>query len=247
MANLKLQITNTKQIPNHKFKTIPKHIAIIMDGNGRWAKNRKLPRAEGHRRGSISLKETLKACMELGVKYLSVYAFSTENWNRPREEVSFLMQLLSSTINKEINELHKNRIRVRFLGRIKMLPKKLQENITSAEERTKDNTAFNLNIMLSYGGRAEIVDALKLIVSKGEDPGNIDEDLVSNSLYTAGMPDPELLIRTASEMRVSNFMLWQIAYTELWVTDVLWPDFRKNHLLKAIESYNNRTRKFGGV
>jgi undecaprenyl diphosphate synthase len=228
-------------------KEIPKHIAIIMDGNGRWAQKRKLPRIEGHRRGAISLREAVKACIELGVKYLTVYAFSTENWKRPKEEINFLMRLLSSTIKKEVNELDKNKIRVRFLGRTSMLPEKLQEKIRSAEERTKNNGRLNLNIMLSYGGRAELTDAVKSIVKNNIKSDTIDEDLISGSLYTAGMPDPDLLIRTAGEMRVSNFMIWQIAYSEIWVTDVLWPDFRKKHLLEAINDYSGRIRKFGGL
>ncbi len=225
----------------------PKHIAIIMDGNGRWARKRGLPRIEGHRRGAASLKEAVKTCVELGIKYLTVYAFSTENWKRPKEEVGFLMNLLSSTIGREISDLNKNGIKVRFLGRIPMLPEKLRKKIMSAEKKTMDNDRLNLNIMLSYGGRAEIVDGVKSIVKRNLKSDRIDEDLVSRSLYTAGMPDPDLLIRTAGEMRVSNFMLWQIAYAEIWVTDVLWPDFRKSHLLEAINDYGGRTRKFGGA
>ena len=226
---------------------IPSHIAIIMDGNGRWAQKRKLPRIEGHRRGAISLREAVKACIELGVKYLTVYAFSTENWKRPKEEINFLMRLLSSTIEKEVDELDKNKIKVRFMGRLSMLPEKLQEKIGSAEERTKNNSKLNLNIMLSYGGRAELTDALKSIVKNNAKSDTIDEKLISDHLYTAGMPDPDLLIRTAGELRVSNFMIWQIAYSEIWVTDVLWPDFRKKHLLEAIEDYSGRIRKFGGL
>jgi undecaprenyl diphosphate synthase len=218
-----------------------------MDGNGRWAQKRKLPRIEGHRRGAISLREAVKACIELGVKYLTVYAFSTENWKRPKEEINFLMRLLSSTIEKEVDELDKNKIKVRFMGRLSMLPEKLQEKIGSAEERTKNNSKLNLNIMLSYGGRAELTDALKSIVKNNAKSDTIDEKLISDHLYTAGMPDPDLLIRTAGELRVSNFMIWQIAYSEIWVTDVLWPDFRKKHLLEAIEDYSGRIRKFGGL
>jgi len=226
---------------------IPKHIAIIMDGNGRWAKKRRLPRIEGHRRGAISLREAVKACIELGVKHLTVYAFSTENWKRPKEEVGFLMNLLSSTIDREIDELNKNKIKVRFLGRISMLPEKLRNKIRSAEYKTKGNSSLSLNIMLSYGGRAELTDAVKSIVKNNIKGDRIDEDLISRSLYTAGIPDPDLLIRTAGEMRVSNFMLWQIAYSEIWVTDVLWPDFRKKHLVEAISDYSGRIRKFGGL
>jgi undecaprenyl diphosphate synthase len=226
---------------------IPNHIAIIMDGNGRWAQLRSLPRIEGHRRGAASLKETVKACAELGVKYLTVYAFSTENWKRPKEEVNFLMSLLSSAIDREIGELNKNKVRTRFLGRISMLPERLQKKIRSAEKKTEKNNKLNLNIMLSYGGRAEIIDAVKSMVKNHIKSDRINEESISRSLYTGGMPDPDLLIRTAGEMRVSNFMLWQIAYSEIWVTDVLWPDFRKKHLLEAIEDYSGRIRKFGGL
>lgn len=225
----------------------PNHIAIIMDGNGRWAQRRGLMRVEGHRRGAVSLKEAIKSCLELGIKYLTVYAFSTENWKRPKEEVGFLMNLLSSTIDREIDELNKNKIRLRFFGRLNMLPQKLRDKIKSAESGTRENQMLNLNIMLSYGGRAEIVDAIKSIVKNHDKSDKINEELVSRSLYTAGLPDPDLLIRTAGEMRISNFMLWQLAYTELWVTKVLWPDFRKKHLLEAVRDYNKRTRKFGGL
>lgn len=226
---------------------IPKHIAIIMDGNGRWAKQRGLPRIEGHRRGASSLKEAVKTCAEIGVKYLTVYAFSTENWRRPKEEVGFLMGLLSATIEREIDHLHKNRVRLRFLGRLNMLPQNLQQKIRKAEAKTSNNTALNLNIMLSYGGRAELIDALRSIMKSNIKIEKIDEKLISKHLYTAGMPDPDLLIRTAGEMRVSNFMLWQIAYTELWVTEILWPDFKKDHLLAAIAGYNKRIRKYGSL
>jgi undecaprenyl diphosphate synthase len=227
--------------------TVPRHIAIIMDGNGRWAKKRGMPRIEGHRRGAASLKEAVRTCMELGVQYLTVYAFSTENWKRPKEEVSFLMKLLTSTIAKEMGELAKNNVKLRFLGRISMLPEDLRKKIHAAEKRTQDNTALNLNIMLSYGGRAEIVDAVKTIVNKNGKGDTINEELISQHLYTSGMPDPDLLIRTAGEMRISNFMLWQLAYSEIWVTDVFWPDFRKKHLIEAVEDYGKRTRRFGGL
>jgi len=228
-------------------KNIPRHIAIIMDGNGRWAQKRGLPRIEGHRRGAISLKETVKACAKLGVKYLTVYAFSTENWKRPKSEVEFLMAILSQTIDKEIGELVKNKVRIRFLGRINMLPQKLQKKIKQAEKTTQRKSRLNLNICLSYGGRAEIIDAVKILVKKGLDSGKITEKLLARYLYTAGMPDPDLLIRTASEFRVSNFLLWQIAYSEIWITDVLWPDFREKHLLEGIKAYQRRVRRFGGL
>jgi undecaprenyl diphosphate synthase len=230
-----------------ELEKIPRHIAIIMDGNGRWAKEKGLPRIEGHKRGADSLRETIKTCMELGVKYLTVYAFSTENWNRPKTEVSFLMNLLSMTIDNELEQLNKNKIRIRFLGRLNMLPNNLNDKIVKAEKLTEKNEALDLNIMLSYGGRAEIIDAYKKLNDNNIRSEDITEELISANLYTAGLPDPDLLIRTANEMRVSNFMLWQIAYSEIYVTTTLWPDFRKKDLLEAVESYNNRTRKFGGL
>ena len=223
--------------------TIPQHIAIIMDGNGRWAKKRGLPRVEGHRRGAESLREIVKACNELGVKYLTVYAFSTENWARPKEEVKFLMNLFLEAINTEVEKLHKNNVRIRFFGRLGEFSDQLQEKMNWAMELTKNDTAGNLNVMVNYGGRAEIVDAFNKLRDEGR--GTIDEEAVSQNLYTAGMPDPDLLIRTANEMRVSNFLLWQIAYAEIYVTDVYWPDFKKPQLLKAIEEYGKRERRFG--
>jgi undecaprenyl diphosphate synthase len=247
IRNPKSETSNNPQTQSTRQLKTPSHIAIIMDGNGRWARKRGLPRIEGHRRGAISLKETVKACVEFGVKYLTVYAFSTENWKRPKEEVSFLMNILSMTIDREVDELDRNGIKLRFFGRTSMLPEKLQKKIISAEEKTAENEKLNLNIMLSYGGRAEITDAVKTIVKNHVKSDRIDEGTISRSLYTAGIPDPDLLIRTAGEMRVSNFMLWQIAYAEIWVTDVLWPDFRKKHLLEAINDYTERVRKFGGL
>ena len=226
---------------------IPQHIAIIMDGNGRWARQKGLPRIEGHRRGAESLKETIKGCIELGIKYLTVYAFSTENWKRPKAEVNFLMKLIAVTIENELEGLKKNSIRIRFLGRTGMLTPAIQAKINNAEQRTKNCTALNLNIMISYGARAEITDALLSIISENPPHEKVDEELISRHLYTAGIPDPDLMIRTAGEMRLSNFMLWQLAYTELYFTDTLWPDFGKKHLLKAIRSYNKRVRKFGGI
>jgi undecaprenyl diphosphate synthase len=247
IRNPKSEIRSNSESSETKPKTIPAHIAIIMDGNGRWATQKNLPRSEGHRRGADSLKKTIKACMEAGVKYLTVYAFSTENWKRPEGEVNFLMQFLSFVIDREIDELKKGGVKMRFFGRIFMLPAELQKKISAAEAATKNNTAFDLNIMLSYGARAEIVDAVRSIVNKGIKADAIDEDAVSKELYMYGIPDPDLLIRTAGEMRVSNFLLWQIAYSEIFVTQTLWPDFGKKDLLEAIESYNDRVRKFGGV
>lgn len=224
-------------------KKNPQHIAVIMDGNGRWAKERGLPRIAGHREGSESLREVLKACAEFGVKYLTVYAFSTENWRRPRDEVDFLMNLFSETIDREIDELMANRVKLNFLGRISKFSPKLQEKMKEAMEKTKKNDRITLNVMVNYGGRAELVDAVNAIINEGR--GTIDEKTISQSLYTKGIPDPDLLIRTASEMRVSNFLLWQIAYAEIYVTPVLWPDFRREQLKEAIDDYQKRVRKFG--
>ena len=222
---------------------VPQHIAIIMDGNGRWAKKRGLPRAAGHKKGAETLKEIVKVCNEIGVKHLTVYAFSTENWARPKEEVKFLMNLFVEVINKEIEELHKNNVRVRFLGRLKEFSKPLQDKMKWAMELTEKNTLGNLNVMVNYGGRAEIVDAVWAMMDEGR--LTIDEETISQHLYTAGIPDPDLLIRTANEMRISNFLLWQIAYAEIYVTDTLWPDFKKKQLLAAIEEYGKRERRFG--
>jgi len=224
-------------------QNIPQHIAIIMDGNGRWAKERGLPRIAGHREGAESLRVVLKACNEFGVKYLTVYAFSTENWQRPKDEVDFLMNLFAETIDRELDELMANRIRINFLGRLSKFSPELQKKMKEAMEKTKENDASTLNVMVNYGGRAELADAVQAIINEGR--GTVDEESISQHLYTKNIPDPDLLIRTASEMRVSNFLLWQIAYAEIYVTPVLWPDFRREQLKEAIESYQRRVRKFG--
>lgn len=226
---------------------IPRHIAIIMDGNGRWAKERGLPRAEGHRRGAESLREIVKACNELGVKHLTVYAFSTENWARPDTEVKFLMSLFMEAINSEVKKLHKNNVRIRFFGRLGKFSKGLQEKMKWAMELTEKNSTGNLNVMVNYGGRAEIVDAVNGIL-KGQgssSQGPVTEEEIQKHLYTRDIPDPDLLIRTANEMRISNFLLWQIAYSEIYVTKTYWPDFRKPQLIEAIEEYGKRERRFG--
>ncbi len=228
-------------------KNLPQHIAIIMDGNGRWAKRRGLPRAAGHKQGVEALRRAVKACVEFGVKYLSVYAFSTENWGRPREEVDFLMMLLGETINREVEELNKNGVRIRFLGRLQQLPVLLQQKMAEAEKSTENNQRLKLNIMLSYGGRAEIVDAAKKIIQEGISSDQVTEETISRHLYTCDLPDPDLLIRTAEEKRVSNFMLWQTAYSELYFTSVLWPDFDREEMLKAILDYQKRVRRFGRI
>ena len=228
-------------------KKVPQHIAIIMDGNGRWAKKRLLPRAAGHKEGVASLKVVLKACAEFGVKYLTVYAFSTENWGRPQEEVDFLMNLFAQSIDREIDELIASGVRLRFLGRIHKFSDQLQAKMREAMDKTKDCDRITLNVMVNYGGRAELADAFQQMTNDQVPNDEINEDKISNYLYTKGMPDPDLLIRTADEMRVSNFLLWQIAYAEIYVTPKLWPDFRQAQLAEAIEAYQKRERRFGKI
>lgn len=240
-----------KKISIDKEK-MPRHIAIIMDGNGRWAKKRGLPRSAGHRFGAQKLKEIVLFADEIGLKYLTVYAFSTENWKRPKDEVENLMNLLREFFDTEIeNLINKTQIKIRVIGDISKLDKDIQERIISAEERTKDKTGLCVVIALNYGGRSEIVNAAKnlaLDIKSGKiDIEAVNEELFRNYLYTKDIPDPDLLIRPSGEMRVSNFLLWQISYTEFWFSNVLWPDFRKEHLLKAIEDYQKRERRFGGV
>lgn len=230
-------------------KKLPKHIAIIMDGNGRWAKRRSLPRLMGHRKGMESVRKVVKICRELGIKVLTLYAFSAENWRRPKVEIKALMSLLKRYIRSEINELHKNDIKVNVIGDLEKLPEDVLSLINDAVQKTKDNSGMVLNVALSYSGRDEILHAVskiaEKITSKKLTLSEIDEKTFSEHLYTAGLPDPDLLIRTSGELRVSNFLLWQIAYTEIYVMDVLWPDFRKQDLYKAIAEYQKRKRRFG--
>ncbi|MFA5892447.1 MAG: isoprenyl transferase [Candidatus Margulisiibacteriota bacterium] len=224
--------------------SIPQHVAVIMDGNGRWAKQRGLPRIAGHKTGAESLRAVLKACAEFGVKYLTVYAFSTENWGRPRDEVDFLMSLFSLTIDREMNELMKNRVRLKFLGQLDRFSPELQTKMKEAMEKTKENDRITLSVMVNYGGRAEIVDAVNELIGTRE---KITEEEFGKYLYTKDLPDPDLLIRTANEMRISNFLLWQIAYAEIYVTPTLWPDFRREQLAEALAAYAQRERRFGKV
>ena len=225
-------------------RNIPHHIAIIMDGNGRWAKKRGLARSFGHMEGAKTLSKALEYLTEIGVKYLTVYAFSTENWNRPQDEVSTLMKLFLKYIKNERKNMMKNKIRFFVSGRKNNVPKKLQKEIEKLEEETKNNDRITLNIAFNYGSRAEIVDAVNRIIDDGKE--NITEEDFSKYLYN-DFPDPDLVIRTSGEMRISNFLLWQIAYSELYITDTLWPDFDEKEIDKAIESYNQRERRFGGV
>lgn len=230
---------------------VPKHIAIIMDGNGRWAKKKGALRIFGHSNAIQAVRDAAEGCAELGVQNLTLYAFSTENWSRPQEEVNALMHLLISTIGSEIKTLNQNNIRLLSIGNISDLPEKCQKELEEAKEATKNNSRMNLILALSYSGRWEILNAVKNIandVKQGVvNPSSISEDLFKNYLNTSPFPDPELLIRTSGEMRVSNFLLWQIAYSELYFTDVLWPDFRKKDLHEAIISYQKRERRFGKI
>ncbi|KJS06557.1 MAG: UDP pyrophosphate synthase [Flavobacteriales bacterium BRH_c54] len=228
---------------------IPQHIAIIMDGNGRWAKNHRKPRVFGHKKGVVSVKSVVEGAAEIGVKHLTLYAFSTENWKRPKFEVTALMQLLVNTITNEINELHKNNIRLSAIGNLNNLPTECYNELMRAVEKTKDNKGLNLILALSYSAKWEISEAVKKIaedvVNKNIEIDNINEELLTKYLTTCNVPDPELLIRTSGECRISNFLLWQIAYSELYFTNILWPDFRKENLFQAIMDYQNRERRFG--
>jgi undecaprenyl diphosphate synthase len=233
-------------------RRIPAHIAIIMDGNGRWANRRGLPRIAGHRAGVSPVRETVEACARMGVGALTLYAFSVENWKRPRAEVDTLWRLLRFYLRRELPELNRNGVVLRVIGRVDELPGKVREEIDYAEERTRDNGGMRLNLAINYGGRAELVDAINAAVDEARRAGTLDslrfdEESVSNHLYTADVADPDLLIRTSGEMRVSNFLLWQIAYAELYVTETLWPDFNKTELLRAVLDYQKRERRFGGL
>ena len=220
-----------------------KHIAIIMDGNRRWAKEKGLPSAIGHKKGVDALKATMRACDDFGIKYLTVYAFSTENWNRKPEEVNFLMDLLGQTLKNELKEMHENNVVISFIGDTTKLSDKLQEILANAVETTKNNTGVNLQIAFNYGSRAEIVKAVQAIVDSRVN--EITENLISKHLYTKNIPDPDLLIRTGGEMRVSNYLLWQIAYSEFIVIPEFWPDFDKDKLAQCVEEFNRRNRRFG--
>ena len=228
---------------------VPRHIAIIMDGNGRWARRRRLPRTAGHRAGVGPVRETIEVCCRLGVEVLTLYAFSVENWKRPQAEVQTLWSLMRHYLHRELPALKRNNVCFQVIGRVRGLPDSIQNDLALAISETSANTGLRLNVALNYGGRTELVDAVKALVhkaSKGEDIA-VDEDVISRELYTAGFPDPDLLIRTSGEMRVSNFLLWQIAYAEICVTDKLWPDFQTVDLLKSILDYQRRERRYGGL
>src|SRR6187399_3600464 len=229
------------------FEQLPSHIAIIMDGNGRWAAQRHLPRVEGHRAGIDSVRDVVETSARLGIDVLTLYAFSMENWKRPRAEVNTLMMLLKRYIRLEIGALNKNNIRFRVIGRTDDLAPDVQTELELGIRQTAGNTGMLFNIALNYGGRAEIVDAARRAIAEGVRAEDLDERRFGELLYTAGQPDPDLLIRTSGEMRVSNFLLWQIAYSEIWVTETLWPDFRRRDLLEAVVAYQKRDRRYGGI
>ena len=226
---------------------LPRHVAIIMDGNGRWAGQRHLPRVEGHRAGIDSVRDVVETSARLGLDVLTLYAFSVENWKRPAAEISTLMMLLKRYLRLELSTLLRNNIRFKVIGRTEALAPDVLEELLAAERKTATNTGMLFNIALNYGGRTEIVDAARRAMESGIDPQDLDEDRFAGFLYTGGQPDPDLLIRTSGEMRVSNFLLWQIAYAEIWVTDTLWPDFRCRHLLEGVLAYQKRDRRFGGI
>ncbi len=226
---------------------LPRHVAVIMDGNGRWARKRRLPRVAGHRAGIDSVRETVEACARLELDVLTLYAFSKENWKRPRAEVDTLMALLQEFIRKELDRLARNNIRLQILGRVEDLPAGARRALDRALAATADNDGLCFNIALSYGGRTEIVDACRSLIREGVAAEEVDEARISANLYTAGQPDPDLLIRTSGELRISNFLLWQIAYAEIWVTDTLWPDFRCRNLLQALLDFQQRERRYGGL
>jgi undecaprenyl diphosphate synthase len=231
--------------------SLPRHVAVIMDGNGRWAKERHLPRIEGHRMGAESARTIIRTAGEIGIKYLTLYAFSVENWNRPKDEVDALMKYLVHYLKTETPELNKNNVRLEIIGQVYRLPEIVQEHLRKSIAVLSKNNGLTLVMALSYGGRTEIVDAVRDIAQKAKagelDPADINEQVFAQHLYTRNLPDPDLLIRTSGEMRVSNFLLWQISYAELVVTPTLWPDFRKPQFYAALEEYNRRHRRFGGI
>jgi undecaprenyl diphosphate synthase len=231
--------------PNGAPSRIPTHVAIIMDGNGRWARERGLPRLAGHRAGTENLRRVIRACVEFGIKILTIYAFSTENWGRPEAEVRGLLSILEQVIDSELDELHQQGVQLRHLGRLEGLSPQLQEKVRRAIELTKNNDRLILNVAFNYGGRDEILQAVRRLIADGVRPEEVTEALFTRYLYTAGLPDPDLIIRTSGELRVSNFLIWQAAYAEYYATPVYWPDFDKEELRKALVEYSRRQRRFG--
>jgi undecaprenyl diphosphate synthase len=228
-------------------ESVPRHVAIIMDGNGRWAKARGLPRMMGHRAGTENLRRIIRACVDLGISILTIYAFSTENWARPKEEVKGLLRLLESVIDKELAELNKEGVQIRHIGRRDELSPLLRRKLDHAIGFTRENKRLILCIAWNYGGRDEIARAVKKIIESGATGADVNEDLIQQYLFTAGLPDPDLIIRTSGEMRTSNFLIWQAAYSEWYITPVLWPDFNKEELIKALDEYKTRDRRYGGL
>jgi len=229
------------------LEKIPQHVAIIMDGNGRWALQRGLPRLAGHKAGTENLRRVIRSTVEFGVKYLTIYAFSTENWGRPPEEVKGLMYILEDVIDRELNELHKEGVQLRHIGRLERLAPSLQEKVLDAIDVTKNNDRLILNIAFNYGGRDEIVQAIQRMMKDGVPPEKVTDELVSQYLYTVGVPDPDLIIRTSGELRVSNFLIWQAAYSEWYITPTFWPDFDKDEYRRALEAFSHRDRRYGKV
>jgi undecaprenyl diphosphate synthase len=251
MDFIKKWFSKSIAVPQKSITKVPTHVAIIMDGNGRWATRRGLPRSAGHRVGVERVRDTVELCLELGVKYLTLYAFSTENWQRPAEEVGFLMELFEKMLPIEVAKLHKHNVQMRFIGLKQGLSPKLVELMEQAETLTIHNNALTLNIAINYGGRSEILAATKGLIraalKKEISPEEITEVSLINHLFTSGQPDPDLLIRPGGERRISNFLVWQLAYTELYFSDLCWPDFGKNQMLKAFQYYSQRERRFGRV
>ncbi|KAF3889128.1 MULTISPECIES: polyprenyl diphosphate synthase [Nostocales] len=246
------QQTELRNLPSDlKQEFLPKHVAVIMDGNGRWAKRQGLPRIMGHKRGVDALKDLLRCCKDWGIQALTAYAFSTENWGRPTEEVDFLMTLFQRVLRQELREMLEENVQIRFVGNLSVLPKALQEEISRSVEQTKDNFSIKFTIATNYGGRQEIIQACRSIAKKVQQgllqPDEIDEATFEHHLYTTGICDPDLLIRTSGEMRVSNFLLWQIAYAEIYITETLWPDFNRDEFHRALCAYQQRERRFGKI
>lgn len=232
---------------NVPLEKIPQHVAMIMDGNGRWALQRGLPRLAGHKAGTENLRRVIRSTVEFGVKYLTIYAFSTENWGRPAEEVNGLMLILQNVIDRELNELHKEGVQLRHIGRLERLDPAIQKKVLNAIELTKNNDRLVLNVAFNYGGRDEIVNAIQNIIKDGIPADDVTDELVNRYLFTAGVPDPDLIIRTSGELRVSNFLIWQAAYSEWYITPTFWPDFDKDEYRRALETFANRDRRFGKV
>ena len=239
-----IPMSSTSQVP---LERVPYHLAIIMDGNGRWARSRGMPRLAGHKAGVENMRRVLRACSEFGIKILTLYAFSTENWGRPESEVRGLMNILETVIDHELDDLDANGVQLRHLGKLDGLSPTLQDKVRAAIDRTRNNDRLTLNVAFNYGGREEIIQAVRRIVADGIPPDQIDEELISYYLYTGGAPDPDLIVRTSGELRVSNFLIWQGAYAEYYATPTYWPDFDKEELRKALVQYNGRERRFGLV